>query len=445
MSNCLPDWMIRGVKGLRIDILTLFPGMFAPLRESMMKRAGEKGLVDIRIIDIRDFAFNKHRMTDDVVYGGGAGMVMKPEPIFEAFQHLKSTGTVSPRVIITSPQGALFSQRKAAELSKEGHLVFICGHYEGIDDRVRELLQAEELSVGDFVLTGGELPAMIMTDAIVRLLPGVLGDDLSTQEESFSDGLLEYPHYTRPQEFAGLKVPDVLLGGNHAHIRIWRRKQSLLKTWKNRPDLWKKAPLDQEDLKWMEEMKGTVRRNYRLFTALVHYPVYNKKGEVVNTSFTNLDLHDIARASATFGVEKYFMVQPVAAQHELIHTLINHWVKGYGARYNPDRRHALTKIALTNSVEETKAQIQEEYGEAPKVISTAAKAYANHIGYGELRDVMERQGGNYLLLFGTGWGLEQSLIENSDFVLKPVYGPGAYNHLSVRSAASIILDRLQGE
>jgi tRNA (guanine37-N1)-methyltransferase len=225
---------------LRIDILTLFPGMFAPLKESIIKRAGEKGIVDINVINIRDFAFNKHRMVDDLVYGGGAGMVMKPEPIYEAVQHIKSSAAkaMPPRIIITSPQGEIFSQKKAWELSKEEHLIFICGHYEGIDDRVRVLFQGEELSIGDFVLTGGELPSMVIVDAVVRLLPGVLGDEVSAEEESFSDGLLEYPHYTRPAEFQGLKVPDVLLSGNHEEIRIWRRKQSLLKTWKNRPNFW---------------------------------------------------------------------------------------------------------------------------------------------------------------------------------------------------------------
>lgn len=429
---------------MKIDILTLFPGMFAPLKESIIKRAGEKGLVDINITDIRDFAFNKHRMVDDVVYGGGAGMVMKPEPLFEAIKSAKSKGMVS-KIIITSPQGQLFTQKKALELSKEEHLIFVCGHYEGIDERVKELFQAEELSVGDFVLTGGELPSMIMVDALVRLLPGVLGDDFSSEEESFADGLLEYPHYTRPSEFEGLQVPDVLMGGNHEKIRIWRRQQSLLNTWENRPDLLKKAPLDKVDLEFVEEIKGKVRKNYRLFTALAHYPVYNKKHEVINTSFTNLDLHDIARASATFGVEKYFMVQPLTTQHEVINGLINHWTKGYGARYNPDRKHALTKIALTDSIEETKDLIKEEYGAEPQVICTAAKAYPNNVGYQELRYLMERQGGNYLLIFGTGWGLEESVIEKADHVLKPIYGSGAYNHLSVRSAVSIILDRLQGE
>lgn len=430
---------------MRIDILTLFPGMFAPLKDSILKRAGEKGLVEINVINIRDFAFNKHRMVDDVVYGGGAGMVMKPEPIFEAIQDIKASTNSSPRIIITSPQGELFSQKKAAELSREEHLVFLCGHYEGIDERIKEIFRAEELSIGDFVLTGGELPSMVMVDSLVRLLPGVLGDDLSSSEESFEEGLLEYPHYTRPQEFQGLRVPEVLLGGHHEEIRVWRRQQSLEKTWKNRPDLWKKAPLGPADLQHMEKIKGPVNENIRLFTALVHYPVYNKKGAVINTSFTNLDLHDIARASATFGVEKYFVVQPIHAQHELIHTLINHWIKGFGARYNPDRKTALTRLNLVDSVEEVKLQIKEEYGSLPLVISTAAKAYAQNIGYEELKDVMERQEGNYLILFGTGWGLEESLIENSDYVLRPIYGPGVYNHLSVRSAASIVLDRLRGE
>ncbi|MDD2498025.1 MAG: RNA methyltransferase [Desulfitobacteriaceae bacterium] len=192
----------------------------------------------------------------------------------------------------------------------------------------------------------------------------------------------------------------------------------------------------------MEE-KG--RKNYRLFTALVHYPVYNKKKEIINTSITNLDLHDIARASATYQVENYFIVQPVEIQHQLARTLIAHWTRGYGARYNPDRKEALSKIILLNSLNDVKNNIEERFGSPPQVIATAARAYPQTIGYREMRETMERQGGNYLILFGTGWGLEESVIETTDFMLKPVYGPGEYNHLSVRSAVSIILDRLQGE
>jgi len=430
---------------MRIDILTLFPRMFAPLQESIIKRAGDKGLVDIRITDIRDFAFNKHRSVDDLVYGGGAGMVMKPEPVFEAVEHIRNTAASSPRIILTSPQGKIFNQKKAVRLSGEKHLLIICGHYEGIDARVREALVDDELSVGDYVLTGGELAAMIMVDSIVRLLPGVLGDDASAQEESFSEGLLEYPQYTRPAEYRGLKVPEVLLGGNHEQIRIWRRKQSLLRTWQNRPDLFQSAALNSEDVVFLSEIKKDTALSYRLFTALVHFPVYNKKKEITNTSITNLDLHDIARAAATFNVATYFIVQPIKAQQELINTLLDHWLWGYGLRYNPDRAEALSRIRLVNSIKEAEEIIEKKYGMPPKVIATAARAYPQTVGYREMRETMERDGGNYLLLFGTGWGLAQSAIDSTDYMLKPVYGPGIYNHLSVRSAASIILDRLQGE
>lgn len=419
--------------------------MFAPMEESIIKRAREKGLVDIEITDIRDFTHDKHRTVDDTVYGGGAGMLMKPEPIFEAVNFIKKKTGSRPRVVLTSPQGERFNQRKARELSQESHLLIICGHYEGIDERVREALVTDELSIGDYVLTGGELPAMIMVDSVARLLPGVLGDDFSSQEESFSDGILEYPQYTRPPEYQGMKVPDVLLGGNHEEIRVWRRRQSLLKTWENRPDLLKSAPLTGEDLALLDSVREKSRANYRLFTALVHYPVYNKKKQVVNTSITNLDLHDIARASATYDVEKYFVVQPIEVQHQLIDTLIGHWMQGFGARYNPDRRIALSRILPVKSIQAVKQYIEDHFGTPPMVISTAARAYPQTVGYREMREIMERRGGNFLLLFGTGWGLEQSVIADADYMLKPVYGPGDFNHLSVRSAVSIILDRLQGE
>jgi len=430
---------------MRIDILTLFPNMFAPMEESIVKRAGEKGFIEIVLTDIRDFSRDKHRTVDDTVYGGGSGMVMKPEPVFAAVEAIREQTGSRPRVVMTSPAGDRFSQRKARELSREEHLLFICGHYEGIDERVRTELVDDELSIGDYVLTGGELPTMVMADAVIRLLPGVLGDDFSSEEESFSDGLLEYPQYTKPQEFRGLRVPEVLLGGNHRDIRLWRRRQSLDKTWRNRPDLLRSAALDPADRAFLAELEAEKNQGYRLFTALIHYPVYNKKREVVNTSVTNLDLHDIARASATFGVEGYFIVQPAAAQHQVVQTLIDHWVRGYGARYNPDRKQALGRVSLVDSLAEAVARITEGYGSAPKIIATAARAFPQTIGYQALRQTMVREGGNYLLLFGTGHGLADEVIAGTDYMLKPVYGPGEYNHLSVRSAASVILDRLQGE
>ncbi len=234
---------------MHIDILTLFPEMFAgPFDVSMMKRAQEKGLVSIDYINIRDFAGNKHNMVDDTPYGGGAGMVMMPEPILRAVKWAKARkSSETSKVIYVSPGGKQWNQRLAEKMAQEEHLLLLCGHYEGIDQRVMDALVDEEISIGDYVLTGGELPAMVVVDTVVRLIPGVLGEQTSTQEESFSEGLLEYPQYTRPRECCSLAVPEVLLNGHHEQIRLWRRKQSLLKTLFQRPDLLTSAVLTEED------------------------------------------------------------------------------------------------------------------------------------------------------------------------------------------------------
>jgi tRNA (guanine37-N1)-methyltransferase len=221
---------------MRIDILTLFPGMFAgPFAESIVGRAQDRGVVQIELTDIRSFATDRHRTVDDTPYGGGPGMVMKAPVVADAIESVRDD---EARVILLSPQGRVFTQAVAHELAQLPQLVLVCGHYEGIDERVRELLVDDEISIGDYVLTGGELPAMVVVDAIVRLLPGALGDDMSSSDESHSDGLLEYPHYTRPPEFRGLSIPPVLVSGNHAHIAQWRRYQSLLRTQARRPDLF---------------------------------------------------------------------------------------------------------------------------------------------------------------------------------------------------------------
>lgn len=224
------------MSSLRIDIVTLFPGMFASLQESIIGRAADAGHVQIEITDLRVFAQNKHRSVDDYPYGGGPGMVIQPEPFFLAIEHLKRQDSRPGWVILLSPGGEPFTQKKARKLADTKRLILLCGHYEGIDERVREALVDEEISLGDFVVTGGEIPAMAITDAVVRLLPEVLPQE-SVTDESFTEGLLEYPQYTRPAEFRGLKVPDVLLSGNHEKIRLWRREQSLLRTQERRPDL----------------------------------------------------------------------------------------------------------------------------------------------------------------------------------------------------------------
>lgn len=241
---------------MKIDILSLFPEMFeGVLHSSIMKKAQENEAVTFKVTNFRDFSENKHWKVDDYPYGGGAGMLLKPEPIFAAVEAVTAEATTKPRVVLLCPQGERFTQHKAEELSKEEHLVFICGHYEGYDERIREYLVTDELSIGDFVLTGGEIAAMAIVDSVVRLLPDVLGNADSPVMDSFSTGLLEHPQYTRPANFKGLEVPAVLLSGNHAKIDQWREEQSLIRTYERRKDLLETAPLSDHQIKLLEKLK----------------------------------------------------------------------------------------------------------------------------------------------------------------------------------------------
>jgi len=246
---------------VQIDILTLFPQMFPSLLSAgIFKRAIDRKLVGINISNIRDYTHNKHHTVDDYPYGGGAGMVLKPEPIFEAVEAIKSDisrkqGLDEMPIILLTPQGRLFCQQIALELSKYSHLILICGHYEGVDERVRQHLVTNEISIGDYVLSGGELAAMVVADAVVRLVPGVLGSEASPIDDSHATGLLEYPHYTRPQVYRGWAVPEVLLSGNHAQVTKWRREQSIMRTLERRPELLNKANLSLEERQSLDETK----------------------------------------------------------------------------------------------------------------------------------------------------------------------------------------------
>nr|MDH3076931.1 tRNA (guanosine(37)-N1)-methyltransferase TrmD [Bacillus velezensis]MDH3093039.1 tRNA (guanosine(37)-N1)-methyltransferase TrmD [Bacillus velezensis]MDH3099619.1 tRNA (guanosine(37)-N1)-methyltransferase TrmD [Bacillus velezensis]WGE01400.1 tRNA (guanosine(37)-N1)-methyltransferase TrmD [Bacillus velezensis] len=242
---------------MKIDFLTLFPEMFqGVLGSSILQKAQEKEAVRFDVINFRAFSDNKHQTVDDYPYGGGAGMVLKPRPVFDAVEKLTAGTDAKPRIILVCPQGERYTQKKAEELAEEEHLMFICGHYEGYDERIREHLVTDEISIGDFVLTGGELPAMMIADSVVRLLPGVLGKEASHVEDSFSTGLLEHPHYTRPADYRGLKVPETLLSGNHAKIQEWRNKESIRRTFLRRPDLLENYPLTDEQRKWISEWEN---------------------------------------------------------------------------------------------------------------------------------------------------------------------------------------------
>ncbi len=241
---------------MKIDIVTIFPKMVeAPLAEGIVGRAIARGLLDVRVHDLRDSTTDKHRVVDDVPFGGGPGMVLKPEPLFRAVEKVREERGEPSAVILTSPDGRRFSQEDAERLGRLSHLVILCGRYEGVDDRVRQALATEEISIGDYVLSGGELPALVIADAVARMVPGVVGDEASVARDSFSRGLLDFPQFTRPAEFRGLAVPPVLLSGHHAEIERWRRREALKRTLHRRPDLLNSAALGDDDRAVLEELK----------------------------------------------------------------------------------------------------------------------------------------------------------------------------------------------
>jgi tRNA (guanine37-N1)-methyltransferase len=242
---------------MKIDVLSLFPEMFQGVfGQSILKKAGDLGKVSYNVVNFREYTSNKHHKVDDYPYGGGAGMVLQPQPLFDAVEQLTNREEKAPRVILLCPQGKRFSQKDAEELVNEDHLIFVCGHYEGYDERIRTHLVTDEFSIGDYVLTGGELPAMVIIDSVVRLLPGVLGNEDSPIKDSHSTGLLEHPQYTRPANFRGYEVPDVLLSGNHKLIEEWREKEALRRTFLRRPDMLETFPLSEQQKKWILEFEA---------------------------------------------------------------------------------------------------------------------------------------------------------------------------------------------
>jgi len=244
---------------MRFDVFTLFPEVFEPyLQSSILQRASQRGIAEVQLHNIRDWASDRHHITDDEPYGGGGGMVMKPEPVFAAVEGVLGAPPACP-VILLTPQGRTFTQALAGELSQQPHLALICGRYEGIDERIRQYLVHDEISIGDYVLTGGELPALVLIDAVTRLIPGALGDPNGAWDDSHASGLLEYPHYTRPAEFRGWRVPEVLLSGDHARLARWRREQALLRTWRRRPDLLATAPLSDADREFLARLDADDR------------------------------------------------------------------------------------------------------------------------------------------------------------------------------------------
>jgi tRNA (guanine37-N1)-methyltransferase len=427
---------------MRITVVTLFPEAFeSALAASLLGKARAAGLLTVDFVNPRDFTSDRHRSVDDAPYGGGPGMVMKPQPLVDA---IESAGAGAHRVLLT-PVGAPLDQGCVRQLAAREHIVLVCGRYEGVDERVSRLAIDEEVSLGDFVLSGGEFAALAVIDAVSRLVPGVLGEMASTVEESFSDGAtLEYPQYTRPPEFRGLAVPDVLVGGHHEKVKEWRRREALRRTAARRPDLLARRRLSAAD-RALVEGDPIVLPASRVHLVLAHHPVLDRTGAVVTSSITNLDVHDIARSAATYGLAGYEIVTPVAAQQEKIDHMARVWLDelaAEGARAGHGHRgHALAPIRVHPSIEAALAAI----GGPPLVVATSARGGDRRIGTRDLLRLMatipERP---VALLFGTGHGLTDEVIASVDHILEPIEGQSDWNHLSVRSAAAVILDRLFG-
>jgi tRNA (guanine37-N1)-methyltransferase len=428
---------------MRFQYVTLFPEFFqSPLAAGLMGKARAAGIVDFSCIDPRDFARNKHRHVDDRPYGGGPGMVMQADPLARALESIPEPG----RILLLTPRGRPLDQALARELAESGgNLTLICGRYEGLDERIMELFPVEPVCLGDFVLTGGEAAALCLTEAVARLLPGFMGKEESGQEESFSAGLLEYPHYTRPEEFRGLAVPEVLLSGDHARIAAWRRERSLDSTLSWRPELLADAALTPQDAAHLRSLPRT-RLGRSLFLGLCHHPVQNRSGETVTVSLTNLDVHDMSRVSRSYDLGGAYVLTPLLDQQRLARTLLRHWVEGPGGAANPDRAEALRRVAVLDGVADAVRDIESRTGQKPRVVATSARlerAKSPLAGLTAVRRWLERE--PVLLVFGTGSGLAPEVLDTADARLAPIRFLAGYNHLPVRAALGITVDRLLGD
>lgn len=415
---------------MKITVITAFPELMRNyLASSVLGRGIAAGKLEAEVVDIRDFSEGSYRQIDDYCYGSG-GMMLMAEPLAKAVESV--SGGAKPYVVYPSPQGVRLHQELVEDLARKEHLVIVCGHYEGVDERFTEKYVDMEISLGDFVLTGGEMPAMAIVDAVSRLIPGVVGSESSVEEDSFYSGMLDTPHYTRPAEWRGERVPDVLMGGDAKAIERWRRRQSVERTLDRRPDIAGRAGI----IPWLSG---------GAYVMEVHYPVLDKRGEKSSTAITGMDLHDIARACRTYGIKKYLLVTPIAQQREMAKRIAGHWTSGWGADYNPDRREAFSTLKIFASVQKALAWAEEKEKKPVFKIATTAKRHAGAQHWLTLKREILRRDHSPLIIFGTGWGLHDEVMEMADAVMTPICGgKDGWNHLSVRSAVSITLDRFFG-
>ncbi len=424
---------------MHCNILSLFPEYFhSPLGTGLMEKARESGIVSVDLVNPRDYTLDRHNRVDGRPYGGGPGMVMAVEPVHRALKSLSSPG----RKLLLSAKGRPLDQEKVRELSGEQILTLICGRYEEIDARLLDIEDIEPVSIGDFVLGGGEAAALCLVEAVSRLQPHFMGRQESADEESFNSGLLEYPHYTRPREYCGIQVPEILLSGDHGGVDQWRRHQSLLTTLRQRPELLQRCRLEPADYTWLRQIPWS-RPGRNLYPVLLHHPVVNKHGEICTVSLTNLDIHDIARVCRTYGLPRYYLVTPLRDQQDLAARLLRHWTEnGPGGEANATRARAIERVQVLDDLEQAVEKVRRRCGQEPFVAATSARDEGAATPEDLRRLLRERP---VILLLGTGYGLAREVLERADALLRPLRPFGEYRHLSVRSAAAITIDRILGD
>ena len=416
---------------MKVTVLTAFPEFFESfLGTSIIGRAVSKGLLDVRVVNLRDFGIGRYRQIDDYSYGAG-GMVLMPGPLGEALDAI-GEDRGKPFVAYPSPQGGAITQEMIENLASRPHGCFICGHYEGIDERISEHRVDLEFSIGDCVLTGGEIPVMTVIDAMARLVPGVVGRGEAVEEDSFYRGMLDHPHYTRPAVWEGHGIPSVLASGNDALVDAWRRRQAVVRTLSRRPDL-----LGRADIR--PYLSGGV------YVALLHHPVRDREGRKTTAALTGLDVSDVCRSCATYGIDRLLVVTPLKSQREMLGVLVRHWTEGYGGTHNPDRAEAFRLVKWVPGLERAVEWIRDREKKDPCIVGTSASPHAGAVPGLEVKRMVLEGDAPLLFVFGTAHGLHDDAVRQCTMMMSPIAGGrGGYNHLAVRSAVAVVLDRFFG-
>lgn len=428
---------------MNISVVTLFPELYKPFfQTSLIKRAQEKGTISCHVNNLLSYTQPKVRV-DDTTFGHNAGMLIKPEIIEHAIDAGERDFGKAYKIIL-SPQGKILTQPRLKELYErikdQQHLMLIASRYEGLDARVENYYADERISVGNFVVMGGDVPAMLLLEGLLRFMPGVVGKEESVQLDSFSGAFVDYPEYTRPVVWKGIEVPEIVRSGNHAAIESWRQEQAACATVKKHFNWVRSVPTTSSEQKLI---KKYIPHHY---IALMHNDIDLKEGRVGYTSVTSIDIHDIARSSTTYGLQTFFIVTALKDQQKIVEKMLSFWVdEKIGGDYNNNRHEAVRTVQLKSDLEDVIAAIQLKEGVRPLIIGTSARQQDAEkiVTYFE-QDIVWQHNRPILFLFGTGSGMSEKLLQQCDYMLPPLQGFSEFNHLSVRSAVAIILDKWLG-